>query len=312
MTERSEDHHVHDDHSHGVTAGADTRYLSIVLALLVGFMIVEVVAAVASGSLALLSDAGHLLTDAVAILASLWAIRLAARPARDAWTFGWKRAEILSAAANGVTLLVVSALVLAEAVRRLISPPAVHGLPVLIVALVGVVVNLIAVWTLAKANRSSLNVQGSFVHIVTDLYGFLATAIAGLVVLSTHFTRADPIASLVVVALMLHAAWQLLRDSGRILLEAAPVGADLITIRHHLLEVEHVLDVHDLHVWTLTSDLPALSAHIVLSDMCFVDGHVPALLDQTQDCLVGHFDLEHSTFQFEPASHAEHENPTHV
>jgi cobalt-zinc-cadmium efflux system protein len=298
-------------HSHGVTAGADIRYLAIGLALIVGFMLVEVVVALFSGSLALLSDAGHMLTDVGAIGASLWAIRLAARPATGSWTFGWKRAEILSAAINGITLVVVGALVGFEAIRRLIEPPPVHGGPVVAVALLGVVVNLTAVWVLAKANRSSLNVKGAFQHILTDLYGFIATFIAGVVIVATGFVRADPIASLIVVALMFYAAWGLLRDAGRILLEVAPAGVDLDQIRGHLRGNDHVLDVHDLHVWTVTSDLPALSAHVVVDDACFHDGHTPQLLDQMQACLVGHFDVEHSTFQFEPASHVDHEHHDH-
>ena len=299
-------------HSHGVSADADSRYLAIALALIIGFMLVEVVVALISGSLALLSDAGHMLTDAGAIGASLWAIRLAARPAAGSWTFGWKRAEILSAAGNGITLLVVGALVAYEAIRRLLDPPPVQGGPVLVVALLGVVVNVAAAWVLAKANRSSLNVEGAFQHIVTDLYAFIATFIAGVVIVATGFVRADAIASLIVVALMFRAAWGLLRDSGRILLEAAPAGVDMDQIRDHLRGNDHVLDVHDLHVWTVTSDLPTLSAHVVVDDACFHDGHTPQLLDQMQACLVGHFDVEHSTFQFEPASHSDHETHAHT
>ena len=296
---------------HGVSAGSDTRYLTIALALIVAFMLVEVVVALFSGSLALLSDAGHMLTDVGAIGASLWALRLAARPATGSWTFGWKRAEILSAAVNGITLLVVGALLGFEAIRRLVQPPPVRGIPVLVVALLGVGVNLTAAWTLARANRSRLNVQGSFQHILTDLYGFIATFVAGVVIVVTGNTRSDAIASLIVVALMGRAAWGLLRDSGRILLEAAPAGVDLDQIRDHLRANDHVLDIHDLHVWTVTSDLPALSAHVVIDDPCFHDGHAPQLLDQMQECLVGHFDVEHSTFQFEPASHADHEHHAH-
>jgi cobalt-zinc-cadmium efflux system protein len=302
----------HANHGHGPDPRTDRRLLTIALALLLAFMIAEVVVAVLSGSLALLSDAGHMLADVGAIGASLWAIRLAARPAAGAWTFGWKRAEILSAAGNGVTLLVVSGLVAVEAIRRLIHPPAVEGGPVLAVALVGVAVNLAATWVLARANRQSLNVEGAFAHILTDLYGFIGTAVAGVVILTTGFERADSIASLVVVALMLYAAWGLLRDSGRILLEAAPEGIDLSDIEAHLLDVVHVRGVHDLHVWTVTSDLPALSAHVVVDDDCFRDGHVPRLLDELQSCLAGHFDVEHSTFQFEEAVHADHEHDSHV
>jgi cobalt-zinc-cadmium efflux system protein len=305
-------HTGHEGHGHGVSAGADRRYLIIALALIIGFMVVEVVVAAVSGSLALISDAGHMLTDAGAIGASLWAIRLAARPARGVWTFGWKRAEILSAAVNGLTLLVVGALVGFEAIRRLIEPPPVAGGPVLVVALLGVAVNLVAAWVLAKANRSSLNVHGAYQHILTDLYGFIATFLAGVVIVFTGFVRADAIASLIVVGLMFHAAWGLLCDSGRVLLEAAPVGTDLNAIRGHLATNEHVIDVHDLHVWTVTSNLPALSAHVVIDDGCFHDGHAPRLLDEMQACLVGHFDVEHSTFQLEPAGHTEHERDAHA
>ncbi len=308
------DHHDgHQDggHEHGIGAGADRRYLLIALVLLVGFMLTEVVVAVLSGSLALLSDAGHMLSDLGAIAGALWAIRLAARPALGAWTFGWKRAEIISAACNGITLLVVSAVVAFEAIRRLIDPPPVDGGPVLVVALIGVAVNIAAAWVLAKANRSSLNVEGAYQHILTDLYGFIGTVIAGIVILTTGYTRADSIASLIVVGLMLKAAWGLLRDSGRVLLEAAPEGIDLGQVRAHVLEADHVHDVHDLHIWTVTSNLPTLSAHVVIDDSCFTDSHAPQLLDQLQSCLTGHFDVEHCTFQLEPASHATHEPGTH-
>jgi cobalt-zinc-cadmium efflux system protein len=308
------DGHDHDDHDHknghhyGVNPNADRPYLLIALVLLVAFMVTEVVVALLSGSLALLSDAGHMLSDVGAIGASLWAISLAARPATGAWTYGLKRAEILSAAGNGVTLLVVSGIVGFEAIRRLIHPPPVQGLPVLVVALVGVAVNIVAAWVLAKANRSSLNVEGAFQHIITDLYGFIGTVIAGIVILTTGFTRADPIASLIVVGLMVHAAWGLLRDSGRVLLEAAPEDMDLADLRQHLLDTEHVLDVHDLHAWVVTSSMPAVSAHVVIQDGCFA---APQLLDQLQRCLVGHFDVEHSAFQLEPASHNRHEAGSH-
>ena len=302
----------HGDHGHGVRRDADARYLTSVLVLLLTFMTGEVVVAFLADSLALLSDAGHMLSDVGAVGASLWALNLAARPARGPWTFGWKRAEILSAAANGITLLVVSGVVTFEAIRRLVDPPKAEGGPILVVALVGIAVNVAATWILAKAKRSSLNVEGAYKHLLTDLYGFLGTAVAAAVILATSFRRADPIASLVVVVLMVHAAWGLLRDSGRILLEAAPEDMDLDEVRGHLLETPHVRDVHDLHVWTLTTDLPTLSAHIVLDDECFEDGHAPQLLDQLQACLGDHFDVEHSTFQLEPASHADHEAETHA
>ncbi|HWC24401.1 MAG TPA: cation diffusion facilitator family transporter [Flexivirga sp.] len=305
------EHGGHAGHSHGVSVNADRRYLVGALSLLALFMVGEIIVAFMSGSLALLSDAGHMLSDVGAIAAALWAMHLAAQPARGRWTYGWKRAEILSAAGNGVTLLVVSGIIAFEAIRRLIHPPEVEGGAVVVVALVGVVVNIAAAWLLARANRSSLNVEGAYQHILTDLYGFIGTVVAGVVILLTGWTRADPIASLVVVALMLYAAWGLLRDSGRILLEGAPRNVDLDDLRAHLLETQHVRDVHDLHVWTVTSDLPAVSVHVVVEDECFADGHAPQLLDHLQACLHGHFDVEHSTFQLEPASHSAHEPGTH-
>jgi cobalt-zinc-cadmium efflux system protein len=299
-------------HAHGPGAGSDRRYLLTALALLSAFMVAEVITAFLSGSLALLSDAGHMLSDVGAIGGALWAIALAGRPPSGKWTYGWKRAEILSAAANGITLLVVAGIVTVEAVGRLIHPPAVDGWPVIAVAAAGIAVNVAASWVLAKADRSSLNVEGAFRHVLTDLYGFTGTLVAGIIIVATGFTRADAIASLIVVALMAKAAWKLLRDSGRVLLEAAPEGMDLVQARAHLTGVPHVLGVHDLHVWTVTSGLPALSAHVVIEDDCFRDGHAPRLLDQIQDCLAGHFDVEHSTFQLEAAAHAGHEAGTHA
>ncbi|MGQ0843686.1 MAG: cation diffusion facilitator family transporter [Sporichthyaceae bacterium] len=298
-------------HSHAVSADADRRYLWIALVLLSAFMVVEVVVALAIDSLVLLADAGHMLTDALAIAAALWAMRLAARPATARWTYGLKRAEILSACANGVTLLVVGAIIAVEAVQRLFVPPEVEGGGVLAVAVVGVVVNVAATAVLARANRSSLNVEGAFQHVLTDLYAFVGTAVAGVVILLTGFDRADAIASLVVVALMLYSGWGLVRESGHILLQGTPAQLDLADVSAHLLSVDHVRDVHDLHAWTVTSGLPSLSAHVVVDDECFTDGHAAVLLCQLQRCLVGHFDVEHSTFQLEPAGHREHETGAH-
>ncbi len=303
--------HDHDAHTHAVGADADQRLLTGALVLLGAFLLGEVVVALISGSLALLADAGHMLSDVAAVAVALWAMHLSARPARGALTYGWKRAEILSAAGNAVTLLVVSGIVAYSAIRRLINPPDVDGAPIVVVALIGVAVNLVVAWLLARANRTSLNVEGAYQHIVTDLFGFIATVIAGLVIMVTGFTRADSIASLLVVALMLKAGWGLLRASGRVLLEATPAGFDLEKVREHLQENEHVHGMHDLHVWTVTSNLPALSAHIVIDDSCFLDGHAPQLLDELQACLIGHFDVEHSTFQLEPVSHSGHEAGMH-
>ncbi|MEZ0111521.1 cobalt-zinc-cadmium efflux system protein [Catenulispora sp. EB89] len=257
-------HGGHAGHSHGVAVDADRRWLLIGLALILGFMSVEVVIGVLAHSLALLSDAAHMLTDAASILLALFAMRLAARPARGGYTFGLKRAEILSAQANGVTLLVLSAVLAFEAVRRLISPPDVTGGLVLATALVGVAVNIAAAWSISKANRTSLNVEGAFQHILTDLYGFIATAIAGLVVVLTGFARADAIATLVVVALMLKAGLGLVTAAGRIFLEAAPAGVDPDAVGDQMAAVEQVIEVHDLHIWEITSGQAALSAHVLV------------------------------------------------
>lgn len=302
---------IHDHYDHGVSRDADQRFLGIALALILTYMVAEVAMAIVAHSLALLADAGHMLTDAGALAASLWAARLAVRPAGGKWTFGLVRAEILSAAANGITLLVVAAVVSVQAINRLVHPTGVHGGVVVTIASLGVLVNLVAAWVLAKANRSSLNVEGSFQHILTDLYAFIATLVAGVVILTTGYERADAIASLIVVGVMVKSSWGLLKASGNVLLEAAPDNVDLDDVRLHLLGVEHVRDVHDLHAWTVTSDLPVISAHIVIDDGCFTDGCIPRILDQLQTCLAGHFDVEHSTFQVEPARHLNHESGTH-
>ncbi len=298
-------------HDHGASADADIRYLIVALTLIGGFMVVEVVAAVLAGSLALLADAGHMFTDVAALAGSVWAARLATRPARGVWTFGFKRAEILAAAGNGVTLAVMAGIITVEAIRRLVFAPAVTGAVVLGVALAGAAVNVAATVVLARANRSSLNVQGAFAHIVTDLYAFAGTAVAGLVIVLTGWARADAVASLLVAGLMGRAAWKLLRDAGRILLQAAPQDIAVDDVRDHLLGETDVHGVHDLHVWTVTSGLPTLSAHVVVDDLCFTRGDAPQVLDRLQHCLAGHFDVEHSTFQLEPASHADHELGSH-
>jgi cobalt-zinc-cadmium efflux system protein len=292
------DTHAHAGHSHGVTAEADGRRLALALALILGFMAVEVVVGILSHSLALLSDAAHMLTDAAALALSLLAVRLAARPARGPMTFGFKRSEILSAQFNGATLLVLGLLIVYTGIRRLIHPPAVAGAAVLAVALAGIVVNLAATYTLSRANRRSLNVEGAFQHILTDLAAFIATAIAGALILTTGFRRADGIAALVVAVIMLIAAYRLLRDSGRIFLEAAPRGVDPDQIGNAMAGFGGVVEVHDLHVWEVTSGFPALSAHVLVGPRndCHVIAHrLKALLHDQ-------FEIEHTTLQVEHAA----------
>jgi cobalt-zinc-cadmium efflux system protein len=240
-------HEGHEGHSHSANPDADRRYLAIGLALLVGFMLVEVVVGVIASSLALISDAGHMLTDAGAIGLALVTMRLAARPAQGAMTYGLKRAEILSAQANGITLLLLSAWFVYEAIKRLISPPEVEGGLVLGIALLGIVVNVVATWTISKANRESLNVEGAFQHILTDLFAFIATAIAGAIIYFTGgYNRVDAIAALVVAALMLRAGYGLVRDSGRIFLEASPKGLDPEEVGHAIATHPGVINVRVL------------------------------------------------------------------
>ncbi|WP_030802788.1 cation diffusion facilitator family transporter [Streptomyces sp. NRRL S-337] len=280
-------------HAHGVAPDADRRWLRAALGLLTAYMAVEVVIGVLAGSLALISDAAHMLTDAVSILLALIAMRLAARPARGGYTYGLKRAEILSAQANGITLLLLSVWLAYEAVQRLISPPAVGGAMVLWTALSGIVVNLICTWLLSKANRSSLNVEGAYQHILTDLFGFVATALSGLVVLTTGFERADAIATLVVVALMLRAGTGLVRESGRIFMEAAPAGLDPDALGDRLVSQDEVVEVHDLHIWQITSGQPALSAHILVAP----GGDCHKVRRGLQELLSGEYRITHATLQ---------------
>jgi cobalt-zinc-cadmium efflux system protein len=292
-------HEGHEGHSHGVNAGADSRYLAIGLALLVGFMLVEVVVGFIASSLALISDAGHMLTDAGSIGLALLTMRLAQRPARGAMTYGLKRAEILSAQANGITLLLLSAWFVYEAIRRLIDPPEVEGGLVLAIALLGIVVNLLATWTISRANRESLNVEGAFQHILTDLFAFIATAIAGAIIyFSGGYNRVDAIAALVVAVLMLRAGYGLVRDSGRIFLEASPKGLDPEAVGHAIASHPGVASVHDLHVWEVTSGFPVLSAHVLVAE----DEDCHAERRELEHLLEERFDLHHTTLQVDPVT----------
>ena len=289
--------HDHDHgpggHHHAAGPGADRRRLAAGLALLLAFMVAEVVAGIVGRSLALLSDAGHMLTDAGALALSLVVIGLAARPPSGGLTYGLKRTEILSGLANGITLLVIAALIVVEAIRRLASPPEVDARLMLGVALAGVVVNLAITWQLARAERRSLNIRGSYQHILTDLYAFIGTAAAAVVILVTGFDRADAIASIVVAGLMVRAAYGLLRDAGRVLLEAAPAGLSADEVASAMAGHPSVANVHDLHVWEITSGFPALSAHVLVrpGDDCHaVRRDLEQLLDRR-------FAIAHTTLQ---------------
>jgi cobalt-zinc-cadmium efflux system protein len=289
--------HSHVAHSGGLRADGDRARLTFALGLIVTLMAVEVGVGVFANSLALLSDAGHMLTDAAAIGLSLLALTLAARPARGAMTFGLRRVEILSAQANGVTLLILAAFIAYEGIRRLFDPPVVRAWPILIVALAGALVNLVATWTLAGANRQSLNIEGSFQHLLTDLYGFIGTAIAAVVILATGFQRADPIASLLIAGLMVRSGAGLVRASGRIFLEAAPEGLDPQAIGRALVGEPGVVEVHDLHVWEISSGFPALSAHVLVG----ADNDCHSARRAMEAMLRERFALDHTTLQVDHA-----------
>ncbi len=280
-----------------MTGDADRTRLWVALALILALLAAEVSVGVLAHSLALLSDAGHMLTDAAAIALSLLALRLAARPAAGALTFGLRRVEILSAQANGVTLLVLAGFIVYEALRRLVDPPHVRGGLVLLVALAGALVNVAAIRVLASADRRSLNVEGSYQHILTDLYGFIGTAAAAAVILATGFQRADPIVSLLIAGLMLRSGVSLVKASGRIFLEAAPSGIDPNEIGAALAAATGVVEVHDLHVWEVTSGFPALSAHVLVQAEC--DCHEARR--RMEALLAERFGLTHTTLQVDHA-----------
>jgi len=301
-----------DRHAHGPAPGADMRWLAGALALILAFMAGEVIAGLAAHSLALISDAAHMLTDAAAIALVLVTTRLAARPPAGGYTYGLKRAEILSAQANGITLVLLAAWLGYTAIRRLVTPPAVAGGVVLVVALVGMAVNVVATLLIAQAGsggktparrggvwrgrppgQQSLNVAGAFKHIVTDLYAFTATAVAGLIILLTGFSRADAIATLVVVVLMLYAGAGLIRDSGRIFLEAAPAGLSPAAVGTALAARPHVAEIHDLHIWEITSGLPAASAHVLVMP----DADCHAVRADLEAFLSGEYGITHATLQ---------------
>jgi len=282
-------------HNHGSAdrTAKDSRYLAAALVLLLAFMVAEVIVGILASSLALISDAAHMLTDAGAIALALVAARLAARPPRGNLTYGLKRLEILSAQANGITLWLLVGWFGYEAVHRFVEPPDVEGLLVLITALVGIAVNLAATWLVSRADRSSLNVEGAFQHILTDLFAFVATAIAGAVILVTGWVRADAVAALVVAVLMAKAGWGLLRESWRVFLEAAPRDIDVAAIDADLHEVESVVDVHDLHVWEVTSGFSALSAHVLVETEA--DCHERRLM--IAGLLAERYGIEHTPLQ---------------
>jgi cobalt-zinc-cadmium efflux system protein len=287
---------MHLDHgSARVSSPGDRRLLAVSLALLLAFMVAEVVFGILASSLALLADAGHMLTDAAALALALVAASLAGRPAGGRWTFGFGRVEILAAQANGLTLLLFGVWIVYEAVRRLVDPPEVDAAVVAVVAAAGIAVNLIVVALLSRARRQSLNVRGAYLHIATDLAAFVGTGVAAALILLTGWNRLDPIASILVAALMFWAAWSLLRESGRIFLEGAPASAPPGDVGPAIVAHPGVVEAHDLHVWTVTDGFPALSAHVLVQPGA--DCHRIRL--ELERLLHDSFGIDHTTLQVE-------------
>ena len=302
-------------HHHGPQTSAGGRQrgrLIVVLGVTATVLVVELVGAAVTGSLALLADAGHMFTDVAGIGLAVLAVTFAARPATPERTFGYYRLEILAAVLNAVLLFGVGLYILYEAWQRWSSPPHVDGGPMLAFALVGLVANVASMLVLRGGARESLNVRGAYLEVLGDLLGSIAVIVAAAVIATTGWRRADPLASVVVAALIVPRTWSLLREAVDVLLEATPRGIDLGEIRRHITGTDGVLDAHDLHVWTITSGLPVLSVHVVVEDAALADGGGARVLDRLGECLADHFDVEHCTFQLEPAGHAEHEFHAHA
>jgi cobalt-zinc-cadmium efflux system protein len=298
-------------HDHGTAAGGSRGRLAVVLGLTVAVLVAEVVGALVSGSLALLADAGHMATDALGVGLALGAVTLAQRPARGRRTFGWQRVEILAAVANGLLLTGVAVVVVVEAVRRVGDPPDIDSGVVLAVAAAGLLANLAGLALLHRGRRRSLAVRGAHLEVLGDALGSVTVLVAAGVVALTGWTPADTLGALLVGCLVLPRAWTLLREALDVLLEAAPRDVDLDEVRAHVLSVEGVVGVHDLHAWTITSGLPVLSAHVVVTDEALAAGHGGRVLDALGVCLGDHFDVAHCTFQIEAEAHAGHEAPVH-
>ena len=302
--------HAH-GHGHGGPGLGQSRTLATVLAISSTILVAEMVGAFLSGSLALLADAGHVLTDVAGLSLALFAAVLSARPATPERTWGYQRAEVLAAAAQASVLLAVGAFILVEGVRRLFAPPEVLPGIMIVFGLVGLVGNALSIFVLSRASAGNLNTRAARLEVLNDALGAVAVLVAALVVLLTGWLQADAVASLAIGLLILPRTWKLLRETVDVLLEGTPKSLDLSAVREHVLGVPHVHAIHDLHASRVSSDLPVLTAHVVVDDSCFLDGHLPQLLDELQACLAGHFDVTHSTFQFEPVGHSEHEEETH-
>ncbi|MBU6311895.1 MAG: cation diffusion facilitator family transporter [Actinomycetales bacterium] len=301
-------------HSHGPTVSAGAQHrgrMLIVLGLTTTVLVAEVIGGWITGSLALLADAGHMFTDVAGISLAILAVTFASRPATAKRTYGYYRLEILAAVINAVLLFGVAVFILIEAWQRWFAPPEIRGGLMLAFAVVGLVANLVGLYLLRSGSKESLNVKGAYLEVVGDTLGSAAVIVAALVIALTGWERADVVASVLVALMILPRTWALLREATDVLLEAVPKGTDLNAIRKHILETTGVLGAHDLHVWTLTSGMPVLSVHVVVDDQVLADNCGGRVLDALGECLAHHFDVEHCTFQLEPAGHADHEHASH-
>ena len=286
--------------------------LRIVVIITVTVLLAEVIGAAVSGSLALLADAGHMLSDVAGLTLAWFAALLAQRPATLARTWGYRRAEVLAAVGQAAVLLAVGGFVIIEAIRRLVNPPEVASAAMVAFGVVGLLGNLAGIAVLVGARSANLNMRAAFLEVVNDALGSLAVLVAALVIAVTGWLRADALASLLIGALIIPRTLKILREAIDVLLESTPRGLELNEVREHLMGVGQVQGVHDLHASQVATGLPVLTAHVVVGDSCFSDGHLPALLDELQRCLAGHFDVEHSTFQFELGGHEAHEPSAHT
>jgi cobalt-zinc-cadmium efflux system protein len=294
-------------------ASASRGRLIAALAITATILVAEVIGSIVTGSLALLVDAGHMLTDTAGLAIAVTAASLVGRPASSRRTYGFARAEVLGAVAQAAILLVVGVIVIIEAIQRFSAPPELPGGALVIFGVIGLLGNVASLLVLASDRASSMNVRAAFLEVANDAIGSIAVIVAAIVIITTGFELADVIAALAIGVLILPRAVLLLRDAAVVLLESTPSNLDLDSVREHLLEVEHVQAVHDLHVSQIATGLPVLTAHIVVDDECFYDGHAPRILDELQECVAEHFpvQIEHSTFQLELAAHGAHEHPTH-
>jgi cobalt-zinc-cadmium efflux system protein len=304
-------------HDHGVQQANRTR-LTVAIGIVAVVLVVEVIGAWLSGSLALLADAGHMFSDLAGLVIALTATVVAARPATDRQTFGFQRVEVFGALINGLILLAVAVSVVIGAASRLFiahagggQPGEVNGGPMLVVAVIGLIANIAALLLLRPAAAHSINMRGAYLEVLGDALGSVAVIVAAAIILATGFTQADAIASLLIAAMIVPRAFILLRDVVRVLSESVPADTDVAQIREHILGTRGVVDVHDVHVWAITSGAHVFSAHVVVEPGVLNSGGAGSLLDELSDCLSNHFDVAHSTFQLEPAEHAAHEDPSH-